>query len=128
MKPNTAPAKDRQGFNLSAWSIEQMPLVFFLMLVTLVGGAISYSKLSRNEDPAFTIKTMVVTAHWPGASLDDTTQLLTDRLEKKLEETPYLDRLDSYTRPGESVIMVNLRDDAPARVVPDSWYDVMMLL
>ncbi|UMZ15082.1 efflux RND transporter permease subunit [Pseudomonas sp. MPFS] len=124
MKPNTTPPEDQRGFNLSAWSIGQMPLMFFLMLVTLVGGAISYSKLSRNEDPAFTIKTMVVSARWPGATIDDTTKLLTDRLEKKLEETPYLDRLDSYTRPGETVIMVNLRDDAPAGIVPDAWYQV----
>ncbi|AZD02384.1 efflux RND transporter permease subunit [Pseudomonas chlororaphis] len=124
MKPNTIPPRDQQGFNLSAWSIGQMPLMFFLMLVTLVGGAISYSKLSRNEDPTFTIKTMVVAARWPGATIDDTTKLLTDRLEKKLEEIPYLDRLDSYTRPGETVIMVNLRDDAPSRIVPDAWYQV----
>lgn len=112
------------GFNLSAWSISQKPLIFFLMLITLVGGAMSYTKLSRNEDPAFTIKTMVVVARWPGATIDDTTKLLTDRLEKTLEETPYLDRLDSYTRAGETVIMVNLRDDAPAHIVPDAWYQV----
>ena len=116
--------ESKRSFNLSAWSIAQKPLIFFLMLITLIGGAMSYSKLSRNEDPAFTIKTMVVAARWPGANIDDTTKLLTDRLEKKLEETPYLDRLDSYTRPGETVIMVNLRDDAPASIVPDTWYQV----
>lgn len=124
MKPNTPPPERQGVFNLSAWSIGQKPLIFFLMLITLVGGAISYTQLSRNEDPAFTIKTMVVAARWPGATIDDTTKLLTDRLEKKLEEIPYLDRLDSYTRPGETVIMVNLRDDAPARIVPDAWYQV----
>ncbi|NNB42749.1 efflux RND transporter permease subunit [Pseudomonas chlororaphis] len=116
--------KKQAGFNLSAWSIGQKPLMFFLMLITLIGGMMSYEKLSRNEDPAFTIKTMVVAARWPGANIEDTTNLLTDRLEKKLEEIPYLDRLDSYTRPGETVIMVNLRDDAPSRVVPDTWYQV----
>ncbi|MBC2659082.1 efflux RND transporter permease subunit [Pseudomonas sp. MSSRFD41] len=116
--------KKQAGFNLSAWSIGQKPLMFFLMLITLVGGMMSYEKLSRNEDPAFTIKTMVVAARWPGANIEDTTNLLTDRLEKKLEEIPYLDRLDSYTRPGETVIMVNLRDDAPSRIVPDAWYQV----
>ncbi|RAM67627.1 ACR family transporter [Pseudomonas putida] len=116
--------KEQAGFNLSAWSIGQKPLMFFLMLITLVGGMISYENLSRNEDPAFTIKTMVVAARWPGANIEDTTNLLTDRLEKKLEEIPYLDRLDSYTRPGETVIMVNLRDDAPSQIVPDAWYQV----
>ena len=112
------------GFNLSAWALAQKPLIFFLMLVTLLGGVLSYTRLSRNEDPPFTIKTMVVSALWPGATVADTVRLLTDRLEKKLEEVPYLDRLDSYTRAGETVIMVNLRDDAPAQVVPNAWYQV----
>ncbi len=112
------------GFNLSAWALAQKPLIFFLMLVTLAGGVFSYGRLSRNEDPPFTIKTMVVSALWPGATVGDTVSLLTDRLEKKLEEVPYLDRLDSYTRAGETVIMVNLRDDAPAQVVPNAWYQV----
>ncbi|WP_028628337.1 efflux RND transporter permease subunit [Metapseudomonas resinovorans] len=124
MSSSKAGPEGQGGFNLSAWSIAQKPLIFFLMLITLLGGAMSYSKLSRNEDPAFTIKTMVVAARWPGANIDDTTKLLTDRLEKKLEEIPWLDRLDSYTRPGETVIMVNLRDDAPADIVPDAWYQV----
>lgn len=122
LKPEQTPKQ--AGFNLSAWSIGQKPLMFFLMLITLIGGIMSYKNLSRNEDPAFTIKTMVVAARWPGANIEDTTNLLTDRLEKKLEEIPYLDRLDSYTRPGETVIMVNLRDDAPSRIVPDAWYQV----
>lgn len=124
MNVNPTPSPSAGGFNLSAWTIGQKPLIFFLMLITLIGGVLSYTRLSRNEDPAFTIKTMVVAAHWPGANITDTTKLLTDRLEKKLEETPFLDRLDSYTRPGETVIMVNLRDDAPAHVVPDVWYQV----
>lgn len=122
MSPH-APSTDG-GFNLSAWALGQRPLVFFLMLLTLVGGVMSYTRLSRNEDPPFTIKTMVVSALWPGATVADTVKLLTDRLERKLEEVPYLDRLDSYTRAGETVIMVNLRDDAPARVVADAWYQV----
>ncbi|WP_097303500.1 efflux RND transporter permease subunit [Pseudomonas chlororaphis] len=124
MSQNPASPAGQSGFNLSAWAIGQKPLIFFLMLITLLAGAMSYTRLSRNEDPAFTIKTMVVAARWPGATIADTTKLLTDRLEKKLEETPYLDRLDSYTRAGETVIMVNLRDDAPAHIVPDAWYQV----
>lgn len=121
MSTSMAPGGNGR-FNLSSWAIGQKSLIFFLMLITLIGGAMSYTRLSRNEDPAFTIKTMVIAARWPGATITDTTKLLTDRLEKKLEEVPYLFRLDSYTRPGESVIMLNLRDDAPARVVPDAWY------
>lgn len=122
--PADATQAGRGGFNLSAWALAQKSLVFFLMLLTLIAGVLSYQRLSRNEDPPFTIKTMVVTAYWPGASITDMTNLVTDRLEQKLEETPYLDRLDSYTRAGESVIMVNLRDDMPPELVGDIWYQV----
>lgn len=124
MSATGTPAPGKGGFNLSAWALTQKSLIFFLMIVTLAGGMWSYSRLSRNEDPPFTIKTMVVTAYWPGASVADTTSLVTDKIEQKLEETPYLDRLDSYTRAGESVIMVNLRDDMPPARVADTWYQV----
>lgn len=113
-----------QKFNLSAWALRQQPLIIFLMIISIVAGIWSYFNLTRNEDPPFTIKQMVVSAHWPGATTIDTTNLLTDKLEQKLEEVPYLDRLDSYTRAGESVIFVNLRDDAPPSVVSDAWYQV----
>ncbi|MFG1295705.1 efflux RND transporter permease subunit [Xanthobacter variabilis] len=115
---------ENEKFNLSAWALQQQPLIIFLMIISLVAGGWSYFSLTRNEDPPFTIKQMVVSAYWPGASTTDTTNLLTDKLEQKLEEVPYLDRLDSYTRAGESVIFVNLRDDAPPSVVSDAWYQV----
>ena len=119
---NAGPGGDR--FNLSDWALRQQSLIIFLMLITVVVGAWSYRRLSRNEDPPFTIKTMVVAAAWPGATTEDTIQYVTDKLEQKLEETPYLDRLDSYTKAGESVIFVNLRDDAPPKEVPGIWYQV----
>jgi multidrug efflux pump subunit AcrB len=112
------------GFNLSDWALRQQSLIVFLMLVTIGFGVWSYQRLGRNEDPPFTIKTMVVGAQWPGATTEDTLQYVTDKLEQKLEETPYLDRLDSYTKAGESVIFVNLRDDAPPKEVADIWYQV----
>lgn len=111
-------------FNLSAWALQQQTLVIFLMLLTVAAGAWSYLHLGRNEDPPFTIKTMVVSAVWPGATVTDTANLLTDKIEEKLEETPWLDRLDSYTRAGEAVIMVNLRDDTPPAEVEGIWYQV----
>lgn len=114
----------KSRFNLSAWTLKHQSLVIFLMIATVVGGIWSYQRLSRNEDPPFTIKTMVVSALWPGASTADTVNLLTDKLEKKLSETPYLDYTQSYTRPGQSVIMVNLRDSAPPEAVADTWYKV----
>lgn len=114
----------RPRFNLSKWALEHQSLVIFLMLATLVAGFMSYQRLSRNEDPPFTIKTMVVGARWPGASAADTVNFLTDKLEKKLAETPHLDYTRSYTRPGQSVIMVNLRDDTPSGDVDGIWYTV----
>jgi multidrug efflux pump subunit AcrB len=111
-------------FNLSAWALRQQSLVVFAMLVTLVAGALSYVRMSRNEDPPFTIKTMVVAATWPGATTDDTARFLTDKLEQKLEETPWLDHLDSYTKSGEAVVFVQLRDDTPPSEVKNVWYQV----
>jgi multidrug efflux pump subunit AcrB len=92
----------KNKFNLSAWALKHQSFVIFLMLATILGGVWSYQRLSRNEDPPFTIKTMVVSAGWPGASTTDTVNLLTDKLEKKLSETPYLDFTQSYTRAGQS--------------------------
>ncbi len=85
MSTQVVPPNGKGRFNLSSWAIGQKSLIFFLMLISLIGGAMSYGRLSRNEDPAFTIKTMVIAARWPGATISDTTKLLTDRLEKKLE-------------------------------------------
>ena len=113
-----------EPFNLSRWALREKSLVVFLMLVTLAAGLWSYGRLSRNEDPPFTIKTMVVSSLWPGATATDTARLLTDKIEQKLEETPWLDRIDSYSRAGESVVFVNLRDDTPPAAVEGLWYQV----
>jgi multidrug efflux pump subunit AcrB len=113
-----------EKFNLSAWALENQQLVSFLMLLVMALGVFCYERLPRNEDPAFTIKTAVVSAQWPGASVGDTTRLLTDTLEKKLQETPWLDYIESETRAGRSVIHVNLRDDTPPQKVADIWYQV----
>jgi multidrug efflux pump subunit AcrB len=121
---STKASSDGKKFNLSEWALNQQSLIIFLMLTTIVLGTWSYLRLSRNEDPPFTIKTMVVGAIWPGATTEDTVQYVTDKLEQKLEETPYLDRLDSYTKSGETVIFVNLRDDAPPKEVANVWYQV----
>lgn len=94
------------------------------MLVLTIAGVMSYYNLPRNEDPAFTIKTAVVSASWPGASVEDTVNFVTDPLEKKLQEVPYLDYLESYSRPGESVIFIYLRDNTPPEKVKELWYTV----
>lgn len=120
--PGSAPEGKR--FNLSAWALAHQQLIAFLMCVIIGAGIMSYSRLPRNEDPAFTIKTAVVSAAWPGATAADTVQFVTDVLEKKLQETPYLDYVESYTRAGESVIFVNLRDDTPPELVQHIWYTI----
>ena len=87
-------------FNVSEWALNHRSLVVYLMIVTTAAGLLSYSRLGRNEDPAFTFRTMVVQAAWPGATLDDTLDQVTDRLERTLKETPNLDFLRSFSAPG----------------------------
>src|SRR5436190_7084051 len=94
------------------------------MLVVALAGIFEYGRLGREEDPPFTIKTMVVKTLWPGATTLDTVRQVTDRIEKKLEELPNLDYLKSYTKPGESVVFVCLKDSTRASDVPDLWYQV----
>lgn len=113
-----------KNFNLSDWAIRHRSLVTFLMLVTLIAGIGAYFQLGRNEDPTFTIKTMVVQTQWPGATVTDTLQQVTERIERKLQETPGLDNLKSYTTAGRSTIFAELKGSTPAAEVPDIWYQV----
>jgi multidrug efflux pump len=112
------------GFNASAWALEHKSLVGFLMILSLFAGVTAYQSLGRDEDPPFTIKAMIVRAYWPGADAEETAAQLTDRLEKAAESLQWLDVVTSYTKPGESTLFVNLRDDTPPEVVPDQWYQV----
>ena len=111
-------------FNLTEWAIRHRSLVTYFMLVIVVAGVWSYFRLGRSEDPDFTVKTMVVQVGWPGATVSDTLQQITDRLERKLQETPNLDYLKSYTTAGQATVFVNLKDSTPAAQVPDIWYQV----
>ena len=111
-------------FNLSAWAIAHRSVVTFLMLVLVVIGIASYLRLGRNEDPTFTIKTMVVQAQWPGATLEETLLQVTERLERKLQETPHLDYLKSYTKAGQSTVFVYLKGSTGPAAVSDAWYQV----
>ena len=79
-----------KGFNLSEWAINHRSFVWFLMILFVVAGVLSYRELGREEDPSFSIKTMLVRTYWPGATIDDTLLQVTDRIEKKLQETPAL--------------------------------------
>ena len=112
------------GFNLSEWALKHRSFVVYLMIASIIAGVFAYTRLGRSEDPAFVIKTMVVQAAWPGATMDDTLQQVTERLERTLQETPNLDFLRSFTRPGVTTIFVNLKGQTPASEVPDIWYHV----
>jgi multidrug efflux pump len=112
------------GFNLSEWALNNRSLTVYLMIVAVVAGLFAFVKLGRNEDPSFVIKTMVVQAAWPGASVDDMLKQVTERLERTLQETPHLDFLRSFTRAGVTTIFVNLKDSTGAREIPDIWYHV----
>ncbi|MDR3447848.1 MULTISPECIES: efflux RND transporter permease subunit [unclassified Dyella] len=121
----TAPAPHEEGrFNLSAWALRHQSLVFFVMVMVAVFGMLSYSRLSQSEDPPFTFKVMVVQTFWPGADAKQVQEQVTDRISRKLQETPSIDFLRSYSRPGESLIFFNIKDSAPASSVPDTWYQV----
>ncbi|HEX4261474.1 MAG TPA: efflux RND transporter permease subunit [Acetobacteraceae bacterium] len=111
-------------FNLSEWALRHRSLVLYFMIMIAAAGAFSYLRLGRSEDPDFTVKTMVVQAQWPGATLADTLEQVTDRIESKLQETPDIDYLKSYTSAGQTTIFVYLKDWTPIAKVPDIWYQV----
>ena len=112
------------GLNLSDWVLKHRSFTIFLMIIVSLAGFSSYKTLGRNEDPAFTFRTMIVQAAWPGATLDETLQQVTERIERKLQETRGLDFLRSYTTPGQTTIFVNLKGSTSASEVPDIWYQV----
>ena len=112
------------NFNLTEWAIRHRSLVIYFMLVVVVAGVGSYLRLGRSEDPDFTVKTMVVQVGWPGATVSDTLEQITDRLERKLQETPNLDYLKSYTTAGQATVFVYLKDSTRPAQVPDIWYQV----
>ncbi|HJV50146.1 MAG TPA: efflux RND transporter permease subunit [Noviherbaspirillum sp.] len=111
-------------FNLSRWALEHIPLIRYLIVSLLLGGILSYGRLGQDEDPPFTFRAMVVRAVWPGATALQMADQVTDKLEKKLQETPYIDRIRSYSKPGETTIILQLRESTPPKETPGAWYQV----
>jgi multidrug efflux pump subunit AcrB len=111
-------------FNLSTWALGHRSFVWYLMILIVVAGGLSYMRLGREEDPSFTIKSMVVQASWPGATVEEMTNQVTDRIERKLQELDTLDYTRSYTTTGQTTIFVNLKDDTRGRDVPGIWVQV----
>lgn len=112
------------NFNVSAWAVRNPAVVLFLILAVGISGGWSYFKLGRAEDPTFTIKTMVVQAMWPGADADEVQRLVAEPLEKRLQELPELDYVRTYSRPGQAVLHIQLKDDVRGRHASDAWYQV----
>jgi multidrug efflux pump len=112
------------GPNLSAWSLTHKQMVLYLIIVLMAAGVISYLNLGRAEDPDFTFKVMVVRTLWPGATAREVELELTERIEKKLQETPWVDVLRSASKPGESLVFVILKDYTPKPEVPEAWRQV----
>jgi len=111
-------------FNVSEWALAHQSLVLYFMVVLAVVGVGSYLRLGQAEDPDFSFKLMVVRTMWPGASAEEVERQLTDRLEKKLQETPRLDFLRSYSKPGESVVFVFVKDSSRPDEIRDTWYQI----
>ena len=112
------------GPNLSEWAIKHRSLVIYLMIVSAFAGAGSFLRLGRGEDPAITIRTMVVSAAWPGATVDETVLQVTERIERKLQETPHLKNIRSYTTAGVTTIFVDLQGATASATLPDVWYQI----
>jgi len=113
-----------RGFNLSRWALEHIPLTRYLIAMLLIGGILSYNVLGQDEDPPFTFRVMVLTAYWPGATAVQMAQQVTDKLERKLQETPSIDKISSFSKPGETTIILELKESTAPKDVPPTWYQV----
>ena len=111
-------------FNLSAWALNNRPLVLFAMMMLAIIGAMSYSNLGQSEDPPFTFKAMIINTQWPGATAQEVSEQVTERIEKKLMETGEFDKVISFSRPGESQVTFVARDSLRSKQVPELWYQI----
>ncbi len=119
--PGDAPS---ERFNLSRWALEHPALTRYLLVVLIVLGFAAYFQLGQDEDPPFTFRAMVVRTYWPGATAQQVAEQVTDKLERTLQEVPYADRIRSYSKPGESQIIFQIKDSSKASEVPNVWYAV----
>ncbi|WP_284337151.1 efflux RND transporter permease subunit [Comamonas sp. NoAH] len=115
---------EKEGFNLSRWALQHIPLTRYLMVVILLLGGAAYFQLGQDEDPPFTFRAMVVRTYWPGASAQQVAEQVTDKIERVLQEVPYADKISSYSKPGESQVIFQLRDNSRPQEVADLWYTV----
>ena len=112
------------SFNLSAWALRNRALVLFAMLLIALIGFNSYGKLGQSEDPPFTFKAMVIHTNWPGATAQEVSRQVTERIEKKLMETGKFEKIISFSRPGHSQVTFAATDSMPSSEVPELWYQI----
>ena len=124
MHSSPSPVHQPGRFNISRWALEHPALTRYLMVVMLVLGVAAYFQLGQDEDPPFTFRVMVVQAFWPGATAQQMAEQVTDKIERTLQEVPNSDVIRSYTKPGESLTLLELKDSTPPKDVPATWYQV----
>jgi len=120
--PEGASTSWSSRFNLSQWALDHAAFTRYLMIVLMLLGVAAYFQLGQDEDPPFTFRAMVVSAYWPGADAQQMAEQVADRIEKTLQEVPYADKIRSYSKPGETLVIFQLKDSSPAAEVPQSWY------
>jgi multidrug efflux pump len=113
-----------KSFNLSRWALEHAALTRYLMIVLMFLGVAAYFQLGQDEDPPFTFRVMVVRSYWPGATAQQVAEQVTDKVERVLQETPYADKISSYSKPGESQVIFQIKDNSNPKDVPQTWYTV----
>jgi len=118
------PIPDKSSFNLSKWALDHPALTRYLMVVLMLLGVAAYFQLGQDEDPPFTFRAMVVRTTWPGATAQQVAEQVTDKIERTLQEVPYADKIRSYSKPGESQIIFQVKDIIKGADVTNTWYTV----
>jgi multidrug efflux pump len=121
---SSAGALPSKKFNLSQWAIEHAPLTRYLMVVLMLLGAVAYFQLGQDEDPPFTFRAMAIRVFYPGATAQQVAEQVVDKIEKTLQEVPLADKIRSYSKPGEALIILEVKDNGPPKDVPQIWYTV----
>jgi multidrug efflux pump len=121
---NPDPSAPSSGFNLSKWALDHAPLTRYLMVVLMLLGFAAFFQLGQDEDPPFTFRAMAIRVFWPGATAQQISEQVVDKIEKTLQEVPYSDKIRSYSKPGEALIIFQIKDSSNPKDVPNVWYQV----
>ena len=115
-------------FNLADWALRHKSIIYYFIAVLLTFGIFSFTHMGRMEDPDFTMRTMVVGVSWPGASPQQMSDQVTDKLEEKLRDLPGVDYTKSFTDGSKSVIYINLKEDLPSNKIRPAWEEARNMI